>query len=234
VARVLIAHEQALLAESIAGAVRESGHEVSVDAAATTESVGKAAMEVVPDVTLVGIELRRGAADGLRLLRRLKAMGSAVIVFTASNAVTLQGACLQAGADGFVVETDHLGTLLSMVERAVQGLSLMSDRARTDIHVEALARARSTERARAPFARLSRREKEVLLAIIHGRTAQDIAAEAFVSIATVRSHIRTILVKLSVSSQLAAVAAATDAGWPDARGGASADLRAYGPAVMAR
>jgi DNA-binding NarL/FixJ family response regulator len=42
---------------------------------------------------------------------------------------------------------------------------------------------------------------------------REVAQEAFVSEATVRTHVKSILAKLGVSSQLAAVALARDAGW---------------------
>jgi two-component system, NarL family, nitrate/nitrite response regulator NarL len=54
---------------------------------------------------------------------------------------------------------------------------------------------------------------------MNGRTASEIADERVVSLATVRSQIRAILLKLDVSSQLAAVAMAHRARWT----GATAD-----------
>ena len=48
---------------------------------------------------------------------------------------------------------------------------------------------------------------------MEGANAEHIAARAFVSVSTVRSHIKAILWKLGVGSQLAAVAVAQRAGW---------------------
>jgi DNA-binding NarL/FixJ family response regulator len=64
-----------------------------------------------------------------------------------------------------------------------------------------------------PFAVLTEREQFVLAELIEGHCAEEIASAAFVSISTVRSHIKSILQKLGVSSQLAAVALARRAGW---------------------
>jgi DNA-binding CsgD family transcriptional regulator len=64
-----------------------------------------------------------------------------------------------------------------------------------------------------PFAILTEREQFVLAELIEGHCAEEIASAAFVSISTVRSHIKSILQKLGVSSQLAAVALARRAGW---------------------
>jgi DNA-binding NarL/FixJ family response regulator len=63
------------------------------------------------------------------------------------------------------------------------------------------------------FAVLTEREQFVLAELIEGHCAEEIARAAFVSISTVRSQIKSILQKLGVSSQLAAVALARKAGW---------------------
>jgi two-component system, NarL family, nitrate/nitrite response regulator NarL len=68
------------------------------------------------------------------------------------------------------------------------------------------------------FDRLTRREEEVLSALMRGAKAREICAQSFVSMPTVRSQIRSILTKLGVTSQLAAVALAYQTGW-SGRGG---------------
>ena len=66
----------------------------------------------------------------------------------------------------------------------------------------------------APFASLTDREEQVLLAICDGESAAGIAADWEVSVATVRSHIRAVLAKLGAGSQLEAAAMARWVGWP--------------------
>jgi len=58
------------------------------------------------------------------------------------------------------------------------------------------------------FAQLTQREQQVLAALLDGDSAAEIAAKEFLAIPTVRSHLRAILTKLGVSSQLAAAAMA--------------------------
>jgi DNA-binding NarL/FixJ family response regulator len=65
----------------------------------------------------------------------------------------------------------------------------------------------------APFESLTPREAAVLGDLLEGRSADDIAEASFVSITTVRAQIRSILSKLGVRSQLAAVSMARRAGW---------------------
>lgn len=73
-----------------------------------------------------------------------------------------------------------------------------------DLH----ARQRSCDR----LDRLTPRERTVLTELAQGMAAADIARLEHVSITTVRAHIRSILLKLDVSSQLAAVAVGRQ-GW---------------------
>jgi DNA-binding NarL/FixJ family response regulator len=65
----------------------------------------------------------------------------------------------------------------------------------------------------AGFERLTPRERQVLVALMSGSTAQEISKASYVSVPTVRSQIRSILSKLGVSSQLAAVVLAYRSGW---------------------
>jgi DNA-binding NarL/FixJ family response regulator len=70
----------------------------------------------------------------------------------------------------------------------------------------------------APFRTLTEREREALLAMGHGQSVSEIAAAWVVSEATVRTHVRGVLGKLDVRSQLAAVGMALRCGWLRAPG----------------
>lgn len=62
---------------------------------------------------------------------------------------------------------------------------------------------------------LTERERAVLVAIMEGKSAEQIAVEQYVSLSTVRTQIRFLLMKLGVRSQLAAVALANRAMFTD-------------------
>jgi DNA-binding NarL/FixJ family response regulator len=63
------------------------------------------------------------------------------------------------------------------------------------------------------IASLSAREEQVLGELMHGRPVHDIAARCSVAEATVRTQVKSILSKLGVSSQLAAVGVAHRVSW---------------------
>lgn len=82
-------------------------------------------------------------------------------------------------------------------------------------HALAIVQARQdrSRARRAPFQLLSPSEQDVLAALMEGRSAELIASDRVVSVATIRSQIRSILLKLEVRSQLEAVALAYRCGW---------------------
>lgn len=61
---------------------------------------------------------------------------------------------------------------------------------------------------------LTARERIVLIHLMHGLSAEQIAQVEYVTLATVRTHIRNVLWKLNVRTQLAAVAYAYRTLWP--------------------
>ncbi len=114
------------------------------------------------------------------------------------------------------------GALVGCIE---QGASVLFDFNALPVELVALGRSgattgtwissRNSHRADSPLSallKLTSSERRVLFYLTTGQAAQDIADDLVVSLATVRSHIRSILRKLEVRSQLAAVAVANSCG----------------------
>lgn len=106
-----------------------------------------------------------------------------------------------------VAPTDNLLTLVSAVHRLLRLAGTERNPARGHE-----AHADSSE-PRALLALLSPREQTVLHCMMRGLSAVEIAEAQYVAVTTVRSQIRSILTKLDVRSQLAAVALAHEVGW---------------------
>lgn len=103
--------------------------------------------------------------------------------------------------------------LLTAIE-AVDGEALAAaPGVRAELSREVARRRAAAQAQLAPFEELTTREREVLAALVVGRSAEEIADEQVVSLPTVRSHIRGVLEKLGVNSQVAAVARAWQCGW---------------------
>jgi DNA-binding NarL/FixJ family response regulator len=118
------------------------------------------------------------------------------------------------GAHGWVHKTESFEHLLHVVVAAAEGREVLSSAARAElIRLHQRDAARKKDLA-TRLDRLSVREREVLDRLAEGRQAVTIADEFGVSLATVRAHIRSVLTKLQVGSQLAAVALVNEADRP--------------------
>lgn len=216
--RVVLVDDHALLVQSLALALDAHGLEtVALDPVAPLR-------RPVPhaDVALLDLALGEGRW-GLDLLPDLRPWCRAVVVLTGETDVRLLGEALLAGCVGAVPKSAPVTDIVTAVRAAAAGDPLPV-RWADPAWVAASRRARAEEQRRlADFERLTGREREVLANLVDGRDVAEIAQDAVVSVATVRSQVRGVLTKLGVSSQLQAVARARRAGWRDARGGRPAD-----------
>jgi two-component system, NarL family, nitrate/nitrite response regulator NarL len=211
-ARVVLVDDHELLAHSAAYALRAHGVDAHVVCVSTYDGIVADVVAIDPQVVLLDLHL--GALGlSIPLISRLTAAGIDVVIVTGETDRASWGACVEAGAVALVEKRLAFDELVERLRRIVAGDAPMASFERIDL-LTALNAYRSAEQARVePFSRLTAREADVLRLLMQGDSADEIAASTFVSLATVRSHIRAILQKLGVNSQLAAVAAASQAGW---------------------
>jgi DNA-binding NarL/FixJ family response regulator len=214
--RISILEDHELFAEALDVALTLEGHDVRRvslrDHAVAESHLVSAVLRQHPDIVLLDLDLGPGAS-GVRLVEPLARAEVAVVVVTASTSPARLGECLQYGARAVVPKSVPLNTILSRIRMIGQGRPALSTEYR-----QRLLDSYRRERAHAGASRdrldaLSRREAEVLGALMSGRTVAEIARGAYVSEATVRTQVKAIRAKLGVSSQLAAVGIALRAGW---------------------
>jgi DNA-binding NarL/FixJ family response regulator len=209
--RVLIVDDHVLLAQSLALALRGEGAVAEVADVTTTRGIVAAAELLQPDVVVLDLDL--GSDRGELLIAPLARLGAAVLVLTGSRDTARLGECLAAGATAVLGKSAPLEALVAAILDPAELGSLTSPAARASLLAEMQAQ-RAVERERQErFGQLSPREREVLHGLLEGKSAESLAAEFVVSQATVRTQITSVLRKLGVNSQLAAVAAARRAAW---------------------
>jgi two-component system, NarL family, nitrate/nitrite response regulator NarL len=160
---------------------------------------------VLVDLDL-GVGIDDVPVDEIALIEGLDARGWRALVVSATTDQRRVAAAVAAGAVGFIPKTEPIETLLDVVAAAAEGHPVLAAQERDTwlgIHRRATAAARQR---RTKLGRLTSREHEVLELLARGERAGAIAQEAVVSLTTVRSQIRSILIKLEVNSQLEAVA----------------------------
>ncbi|MDT7565557.1 MAG: two-component system, NarL family, nitrate/nitrite response regulator NarL [Pseudonocardiales bacterium] len=178
------------------------------------EAVLRQAEQLPAGLVLLDLNLGRDGlgrqVNGVHLVRALRARRWTVLVVSDHGDEDRVAAAIAAGAAGVVAKSTSLRNLLLMVLAASAGQPVMTESERHAwLTRDRGYRARQHERARR-FERLSAREREVLALMAQGRRATAIAEHFVVSLTTVRTQIRAILVKLEVNSQLEAVALAAD------------------------
>ena len=207
--KVLVAGDRRLLVDLLAGMIEGDGYHALVVTAIGVDDVAAAVTGYRPAVAVVDL---RELAPHLPLVPQITALGVPVMVMTATADERVMGAALDAGASAVFGLTASPAEVLESLREVVAGRSAMRP-AERDRLIAIATEARATyDAVRLLVSRLTPREYAVLQELAVGNRAETIAAEHHVSIATVRSHIRAILTKLEVSSQLEAVAIARTAG----------------------
>lgn len=207
-AQILIVEDHAMLAEALALGLSARGYGCRV--VWLDSFAGVLSQVAEAGACLVLLDLDLGGIDGIDLLPGLRALGAQVLVVTGYPDECRLAACLALGAVGWVSKTEPFECLLEAAELALSGQPMVAAGKREEL-VElgwaALALEREGKRC---MASLTAREQEVLAALAAGKNAETVAGELCVSLTTVRTHIRAVLTKLGVSSQLAAVAKARE------------------------
>lgn len=214
--RVLIVEDHALFAESLELALSLEGYDVrrppSGDQTVTAPQLMQFVLRWRPRVVLLDLDLA-GLGDGARLINPIAQSGANVVVVTSSEDEARWGECIRNGARKTLSKTGPLSDIFSTVRRITQGLPVL-DRAERERLLQVWLRERGHQRlAREHLDRLTRREAQVLGHLMSGRPVREIAQLDIVSEATVRTQVKSVLAKLEVTSQLAAVGLAFELGW---------------------
>jgi two-component system nitrate/nitrite response regulator NarL len=214
--RVAVVEDHALFAESLEIALASEGHEVRrIPIPAHSRSVSSILPAVVrAQARVVLLDLDLGVlGNAMSLVAPIAESGSAVVVVTATNDRARWGECLRNGAKTVLSKNAPLHDILVTIRRIGNGLSVLDHDVRDHLLHAWHSQRQEIQLARHRLELLSPRETEILGQLIDGHQVSEIARSAVVSEATVRTQVKSILAKLEVSSQIAAVGLAHRAGW---------------------
>ncbi len=178
---------------------------------------GAAAVEVArnhrPDVILM--DIRMPGMDGLAATKAI--VDSAdwpvrVLILTTFDPDEYVYRALRAGASGFVLKDISPEDLVAAVRTVADGGALLAPSVTRRLITRFAAPPSLDPSMVARLDRLTSREREVLGAVAAGSSNIEIADDLFVSAATVKSHVSSILTKLGLNNRAQAVAFAYESG----------------------
>ena len=200
--RVVVADDQDLVRT---GLVMILGAQPDIDVVGEAAD-GIQALEVArrlrPDVLLV--DIRMPGLDGVEVTRRLAgpdvADPMAVVVITTFDLDEYVLGALRAGARGFLLKDAGPDLLVQAVHAAANGDALIAPNVTRRLLATLVDYAPET--LTQPIDPLTEREEEVLALIARGRTNAEIAAELFIGLSTVKSHVASLMGKLGVRNRV--------------------------------
>jgi DNA-binding NarL/FixJ family response regulator len=198
--RVLVADDQEIVRTGLAMILdAQDGIEVVAQAVDGQDAVEQA-RALRPDVCLLDIRMPR--MDGIEATRALAgpdvADPMAVVVVTTFDLDDYVYGALRAGARGFLLKDCGPRLLAHAVRAAADGGSLVDPTVTTR-----LLRAFATRDEPAqPLTPLTEREEQVLLAVARGLTNHEVAAELYISLSTVKTHLGSLMAKLGVRNRV--------------------------------
>ena len=185
--------------------------EVVDDAHDGAEGV-EAVLRSKPDVVLM--DLRMPGVDGLTAIERIGKMADppVVVVLTTFDADQYVLRALRAGAAGFLVKSTPPADLIGLVQVAAEGHTVLSPAAARRLIAASGDTDAARDRARKLVRSLTEREVEVLGCLGEGLSNAQIGARLYLSEATIKGYVSSILDKLGCANRTQAGLIAHDAG----------------------
>ncbi|HEY6962742.1 MAG TPA: response regulator transcription factor [Gaiellaceae bacterium] len=198
--RVLIVDDHPLTRDALAGLLSQHGFDVVGQAGSGEEAIAKAG-ELTPDLVL--LDLSMPEMSGLEALPRVRAAApdAEVVVLTASEDEDSLLGAVRAGAAGYLLKSEPPERIVSFLRGVANGEAALSGAVARRL-LDQVREGGGPKHVPDDVARvLSARELEVLLLLDRHLGTDEIAQRLFISEHTVRSHVKSLLAKLGVSSR---------------------------------
>jgi DNA-binding NarL/FixJ family response regulator len=214
--RVLLADDEALLRKGFRMILEEEPGITVVGEASDGGMAVTMTHELSPDVVLM--DVRMAGMDGIEATAKIVDAGetSRVLILTTFDLDEYAFAGLRAGASGFLLKDVPPSELIAAIRIVAQGDAVVAPRITRRL-LDTFARQlpvdeQDTAPDLAELDELTDREREVLVAMAEGLSNAEIAAQLFVSEATVKSHVGKILTKLDLRDRVQAAVFAFQVG----------------------
>ena len=171
---------------------------------------GKEGVELIlaeePDVVLM--DIRMPVMDGIEATAQLHSLAGArdipVMMLTAFDTDEFILHALRAGAVGFLLKTTAPEALVASVRAAAQGQQQLSPKVLENLVGLAATPPQPEQEMIQPsgLAELSERENEIAQLVAQGLSNAEIAEQLFISLTTVKTHMKHILAKIDGTNRV--------------------------------
>ncbi|MBB2947698.1 DNA-binding NarL/FixJ family response regulator [Actinoplanes lutulentus] len=210
--RVLIVDDDALVRAGLTMMLDGAPGIAVVGEASDGDQAQAAADKHAPDVVLM--DLRMPRVDGITATRRLRARPRPpeVIVLTTFDSDDNILHALRAGASGFLLKDTPPARIAEAVRQVAAGEPILSPRITRRLMDRAAVQAGAYAQAKTTLAGLTPRERDVVVAIGQGSNNAEIAKALDMTLATVKTHVSRVLMKLGLDNRTQIALLAHDAG----------------------
>lgn len=217
--RVVVVDDDALVRAALTMMLEGAADVDVVGEAADGAAAVRLVISARPHVVLM--DIRMPVMDGLEATTALLRLDSPprIIVLTTFDADEYVARALGGGASGFLLKDTPPATLVDAVRKVAAGEQILSPsvtatliRHVTATHGEASVVDSGSARARTLVDDLTQREREVAMAVAQGMSNADVAAELYMSVATVKAHVSRVLMKLGAANRVQIAICMHDAG----------------------
>ncbi|MFC4066788.1 response regulator [Actinoplanes subglobosus] len=172
--------------------------------------------ELTPDVVLMDLNMPPGNDGGIEATRQLTAddftpnpdYTAKVLVLTGLGDDEHVYAALRAGASGFVLKDAAPAELTTAIECVAKGNGYLAPGITRGVIASIATRPAPTGPVAGILDRLTPREREILTLMAYGMTNEEIAAQLHLAMATVKTHVCRIIMRLEVHDRTQAVVVA--------------------------
>ena len=199
--RVVIVEPQRLIREALHGLLKATPDMIVVGEASGASQLLKVVDAQRPDVVLITLD--GWGEREVALLQQLPNVTerARTLVLTSDVDVTLHARVIELGAVGVVLKTQSAQVLVKAVRKVHAG-ELWLDRAEAATIINRLTRKHAEDNPEVRrIASLTPRQRQIVALITEGLTNKDMAARLFISEATVRNHLTSILDKLQLTDR---------------------------------
>lgn len=199
--RILIVDDHPVVRRGIKSLLSNHVDFEVVGEAGTVDTALELVEQLAPDVVL--LDIRLPGESGLALLNRIRQSSAKVLILTSFDDEEHVRAALQGGADGFILKNVSDEMLCGAIRTIHQGGRVLSPQITEQMVQQMTA---STESPPLDEVEFNEEEQRIIRLLVAGASNDQMGADLYMSVASVKRKLRNIFTKLNVQNRAQAAA----------------------------